>query len=45
MTTTTMTRRLAAGAVAAATLAGGLMTLPAHAAGSVYDITINAAAN
>ena len=45
MTTTTMTRRLAAGAVAAATLAVGLMTLPAHAAGSVYDITINAAAN
>ncbi|MFR0564814.1 SpaA isopeptide-forming pilin-related protein [Bifidobacterium porcinum] len=45
MTTTTMTRRLAAGAVAAATLAGGLMTLPAHAASSVYDITINAAAD
>ena len=43
MTTPTMTRRLAAGAVAAATLAGGLMALPAHAADSVYDITIKAA--
>lgn len=45
MTTPTMTRRLAAGAVAAATLAGGLMALPAHAASSVYDITVNAAAD
>lgn len=43
MTTPTTARRLAAGAVAAATLAGGLMALPAHAADSVYDITIKAA--